>query len=117
MKKFYTIIIIIAALLIVQMLVTTKAYGETKMTAEEAHKYALEQKGFGGYVEQTFESYEDFLVQILKYSEAEAKGGAKNIAYLKSHGENTDMVGVAEKCIMTVVFNNDGTVVLRRYVK
>jgi len=116
MKKFYTIIIIIAALLIVQMLVTTKAYGETKMTADEVQKYAIEQ-GLDGYVEQVFESYKDLVMQTVGYDEAKAEEVAESFVYLREHGKNINQVWVTDNYVGTMTFNDDGTVVVRRYVK
>ena len=115
MKKFYTIIIIIAALLIVQMLVTTKAYGETKMTADEVQKYALEQ-GLDGYVEQVFDSYKDLVMQTVGYDEAKAEEVAESFIYLREHGKNINQVWVTDNYVGTMTFNDDGTVVVRRYV-
>lgn len=118
MKKFYTIIIIIAALLIVQMLVTTKAYGETKMTAMTAdgvQKYALEQ-GLDGYVEQVFDSYKDLVMQTVGYDEAKAEEVAESFVYLREHGKNINQVWVTDNYVGTMTFKDDGTVVVRRYV-
>ncbi len=115
MKKFYTIAITITILLILQMLVTTKAYGETKMTADEVQKYALEQ-GLDGYVEQVFDSYKELVMQTVGYDEAKAEEVAESFAYLREHGKDINQVWIADNYVGTMTFNDDGTVVVRRYV-